>query len=111
MCPESYKYLVTPQNMLVEESQRKDRRKSAKKIIKLAKNNPGWYTKEEVKYAKYIKKLLKKNNATSETDNSHTQSRGDDGVRGKGEQPEQPRQPKRLWIAKVLHKAWSLVGL
>ena len=96
--------------MLVEESQRKDKRKSAKKLIKLAKNNPGWYTKEEVKYAKYIKKLLKKKNATSETDNSHTQSRGDDGVRGKGEQPEQPRQPKRLWIAKVLHKAWSLVG-
>ena len=96
--------------MLVEESQRKDKRKSAKKIIKLAKNNPGWYTKEEVKYAKYIKKLLKKKNATSETDNSHTQSRGDDGVRGKGEQPKQPRQPKRLWIAKVLHKAWSLVG-
>ena len=96
--------------MLVEESQRKDKRKSAKKIIKLAKNNPGWYTKEEVKYAKYIKKLLKKKNATSETDNSHTQSRGDDGVRGKGEHPKQPRQPKRLWIAKVLHKAWSLVG-
>jgi len=96
--------------MLVEESQRKDKRKTAKKIIKLAKKHPEWYTKEEVKYAKYIKKLLKKKNATSETDNSHTQSRGDDGVRGKGEQPEQPRQPKRLWIAKVLHKAWSLVG-
>ena len=93
----------------MEESQRKDKRKSAKKIIKLAKKNPGWYTKEEVKYAKYIKKLLKKKNATSETDNSHTQSRGDDGGRGKGEQPKQPRQPKRLWIAKVLHKARSLV--
>ena len=97
--------------MLVEESQRKDKRKSAKKIIKLAKNNPGWYTKEEVKYAKYIKKLLKKNNATSETDNSHTQSRGDDGVRGEGKQPEEPRQPKRGWFTKVLHKARSLVGI
>ena len=97
--------------MLVEESQRKDKRKSAKKIIKLAKKHPEWYTKEEVKYAKYIRKSLKKNNATSETDNSHTQSRGDDGLRGEGEQPEQPRQPKRGWIAKVLYKASTLVGL
>ena len=97
--------------MLVEESQRKDKRKSAKKIIKLAKKHPEWYTKEEVKYAKYIRKSLKKNNATSETDNSHTQSRGDDGVRGEGKQPEEPRQPKRIWIAKVLHKASTLVGL
>ena len=97
--------------MLVEESQRKDKRKSAKKIIKLAKKHPEWYTKEDVKYAKYIRKSLKKNNATSETDNSHTQSGGDDGLRGEGEQPEQSRQPKRGWITKVLHKASSLVGL
>ena len=97
--------------MLVEESQRKDKRKTAKKIIKLAKKHPEWYTKEEVKYAKYIRKSLKKNNATSETVNSHTQSRGDDGLRGEGEQPEQPRQPKRGWFAKLLHKASTLVGL
>ena len=97
--------------MLVEESQRKDKRKTAKKIIKLAKKHPEWYTKEDVKYAKYIRKSLKKNNATSETDNSHTQSRGDDGIRGEGQQPEQPRQPKRGWLAKVLHKASTLVGL
>ncbi len=96
--------------MLVEESQRKDTRKTAKKIIKLAKKHPEWYTKEEVKYAKFIRKKLKKN-ATSETDNSHTQSRGDDGVRGEGEQPEESRQPKRGWFTKVLHKARSLVGI
>jgi len=96
--------------MLVDESQRKDKRKSAKKIIKLAKEHPGWYTKEEVRYAKYIKKSLKKNNATSETDNSHTQSRGDDGLRGEGKQPEEPRQSKRSWITRLLHKAWPLVG-
>ena len=96
--------------MLVEESQRKDKRKSAKKIIKLAKKHPEWYTKEEVKYAKYIRKKLKKN-ATSETSDSHSQSGGDDGVRGESQQPEQPRQPKRGWIAKVLHKASTLVGL
>ena len=96
---------------MVEESQRKDKRRTAKKIIKLAKKHPTWYTKEEVKYAKYIRKSLKKNNATSETDNSHTQSRGDDGLRGEGEQPEQPRQSKGSWITRLLHKAWPLVGL
>ena len=97
--------------MLVEESQRKDKRKTAKKIIKLAKKHPEWYTKEEVKYAKYIRKSLKKNNATSETDNSDSQSRGDDGLRGESQQPKQSRQPKRGWFAKVLHKASTLVGL
>ena len=95
--------------MLVEESQRKDKRKSAKKIIKLAKKHPEWYTKEEVKYAKLIRKKLKKN-ATSEISDSHTQSSGDDGVRGEGEQPEQPRQPKGSWVTRLLHKARSLVG-
>ena len=94
----------------MEESQRKDTRKTAKKIIKLAKKHPEWYTREEVKYAKLIRKRLKKN-ATSEIDNSDTQSRGDDGLRGEGEQPSQPRQPKRNWIAKVLYKARSLVGI
>ena len=97
--------------MLVEDSQRKDKRKSAKKIIKLAKKHPEWYTKEEVKYAKYIRKELKKNNATSETSDSHSQSGGDEGVRGESQQPEQSKQPKRSWIAKVLHKASTLVGL
>ena len=97
--------------MLVEESQRKDKRKSAKKIIKLAKKHPEWYTREEVKYAKYIRKELKKKNANSETDNSHTQSRGDDGVRGEGEQPKQSRQSKGSWVTRLLHKAWPLVGL
>ena len=95
----------------MEESQRKDKRKTAKRIIKLAKKHPEWYTKEEVKYAKYIRKSLKKNNATSETDNSDSQSGGDDGLRGESQQPEQSKQPKRGWIAKVLHKASTLVGL
>ena len=94
----------------MEESQRKDTRKTAKKIIKLAKKHPEWYTKEEVKYAKLIRKKLKKN-ATSEISNSDSQSGGDDGLRGESQQPEQSRQPKRGWIAKVLHKASTLVGL
>ena len=97
--------------MLVEESQRKDKRKTAKRIIKLAKKHPEWYTKEEVKYAKYIRKELKKNNATSETSDGHSQSGGDDGVRGESQQPEQSRQSKRSWITRLLHKASTLVGL
>ena len=97
--------------IMVEESQRKDKRKTAKRIIKLAKKHPEWYTKEDVKYAKYIRKSLKKKYATSETDNSNPECRGDDGLRGEGEQPEQPRQPKRFWFTKLLHKARSLVGL
>ena len=97
--------------MLVEESQRKDKRKSAKKIIKLAKKHPEWYTKEEVKYAKYIRKSLKKNNATSEVSYSHPEGRGDDGLCGESQQPKQSKQPQRGWIAKVLHKASTLVGL
>ena len=96
--------------MLVEESQRKDTRKTAKKIIKRAKKHPEWYTKEEVKYAKLVRKSLKKN-ATGETNISDSQSRGDDGVRGESQQPKQSGQPKRGWIAKVLHKASTLVGL
>ena len=96
----------------MEEKQRKDTRKTAKRIIKLAKEHPGWYTKEDVRYAKFIRKKLKKNkNATSEIDNSDSESRGDDGLRGEGEQPSEPRQSKRDWLIKVLHKAWSLVRL
>jgi len=95
--------------MLVEESQRKDKRKTAKKIIKLAKKHPEWYTKEEVKYAKLIRKKLKKN-ATSEISDSDSQSGGDDGLRGESQQPEQSGQPKRGWFAKILYKASTLVG-
>tara|TARA_B100001939_G_scaffold75327_1_gene63348 strand:- start:2879 stop:3013 length:135 start_codon:yes stop_codon:yes gene_type:complete len=35
-------------------------RKSAKKIIKLSKQHPDYYTKEEVLYAKLIKKITPK---------------------------------------------------
>ena len=94
--------------MLVEESQRKDRRKSAKKIIKLAKKHPEWYTKEDVKYAKYIRKKLKKHD-TSEIGDINSQSGGDDRIHSEGEQPKEPRQSKRQWFAKLLHKASALV--
>ena len=34
-------------------------KKAAKKIIKLAKKHPDWYTKQDVYYAKQVKKRLK----------------------------------------------------
>ena len=44
----------------MEESQRRER-KTAKKLIKLAKANSKWYTKEDVKYAKLIRRSIKHN--------------------------------------------------
>tara|TARA_Y100001970_G_scaffold104848_1_gene131247 strand:+ start:88 stop:240 length:153 start_codon:yes stop_codon:yes gene_type:complete len=35
-------------------------RKYAKKLIKIAKKHPEYYSKEEVRFAKRMKKLLKK---------------------------------------------------
>ena len=35
-------------------------KKTCKRIIKGAKKHPNWYTKEEVMYAKMIKKAIKK---------------------------------------------------
>ena len=34
-------------------------KKAAKKIIKLAKEHPDWYTKQDVEYAKMIKRKIK----------------------------------------------------
>ena len=34
-------------------------KKAAKRIIKLAKKHPDWYTKEDVKFAKKVKKRIK----------------------------------------------------
>ena len=94
----------------MDESQRKETRKTAKKIIKLAKSNPQWYTVEDVKYAKLIRRRLK-NNAKRETDFGNSKSGADDRVHSKGEQPEEPRESKRKWFAWLLHKASTLVGL
>ena len=35
-------------------------RKLAKKLIKISKKHPEYYTEEEIRYAKRVKKLLKK---------------------------------------------------
>jgi hypothetical protein len=34
-------------------------KKAAKKIIKLAKKHPSWYTEQDVYYAKMVKKRIK----------------------------------------------------
>jgi len=34
-------------------------KKAAKKLIKLAKKHPNWYSKEDVLYAKQVKRKLK----------------------------------------------------
>ena len=96
---------------MVEERQRKETRKTAKNLIKVAKKNPTWYTKEDVRYAKLIRKALKKHNAKSETNIGDSQSGGDDGLRGESQQPEESRQSKGSWVTRILHKARSLVSL
>ena len=93
----------------MEESQKKER-KVAKRLIKLAKVNSKWYTKEDVKYAKLIRRSIK-HNATSETNHGYSQSGGDDRLHSKGEQSKESRESKRKWFAWLLHKASTLVGL
>ena len=47
-----------------------ENRKAAKKIIKRAKKHPDWYTKEEVLYAKLLKRELKKNERKTDLSNA-----------------------------------------
>ena len=84
-------------------------KKAAKLIIKRAKKHPEWYTKQEIKYAKLLRKKIKQH----EREVSERNSRGgkDDGVRSESEQPKEPGQPKGKWFVRLLHKAWALVSL
>ena len=88
-------------------------KKAAKLILKRAKKHPELYSKEEINFAKNIKKHLKLEKKHHERKLGDSNPRGgkDDGVRGKGEQPQESRQPKRQWIVRLLHQARSLVGL
>ena len=88
-------------------------KKAAKKLIRLAKEHPDWYSKKDVFYAKMIKKQLKreKKHYEREISNSNPKGRRVDGLRGKSEQPKEPRQSKRSWFARLLHQARALVGL
>ena len=47
-------------------------KKAAKKIIKRAKKHPDWYTKEDVRFAKMVKRKIKE----SELKNDHEQVQG-----------------------------------
>ena len=51
---------------MVNESERKDLRKTAKRLIKIAKKHPEWYTDSEVRYAKMIKRENKKPKKTND---------------------------------------------
>ena len=44
----------------MDEDQRKDLRKTAKRLIKSAKKHPDWWTEQDVYYAKMIKRQNKK---------------------------------------------------
>ena len=84
-------------------------KKAAKKLLKLAKKHPDWYSKKDVFYAKMIKKREKQHER--ELSDSNPKGRRDDGVRGKSEQPKESRQSKGSWVTRLLHKARSLVSL
>jgi len=84
-------------------------KKAAKKIIKQAKLHPGWYTKEEVKYAKFIKKREKLKDNERKASDSDPKGRRDNGVHSKSEQSKQSKQSRSGRITRLLHKAWSLV--
>jgi hypothetical protein len=88
-------------------------KKAAKKLIRLAKEHPDWYSKKDVFYAKMIKKQLKreKKHYEREISNSNPKGRRDNGVRGKSEQPKESRQSKGSWFTRLLYKTRSLVGL
>ena len=72
--------------------------KSALKQDQLYSDLEIHYMKKQLNNAKYelkLKKLKRNkgfNNELSETSNSNTRSREDDGLRSESEQPEQPRE-------------------
>ena len=49
------------------DNSRKSNHKTAKKLIRLAKENPGMYSRSEVMYAKMIKRMTKKDSLETGT--------------------------------------------
>ena len=88
-------------------------KKAAKLIIKRAKEHPQWYTDQDIRYAKMLKKRLKREKKQHEREvgERDSRSRETDGVRSESEQPEEPRQSKGKWFVRLLHKARALVRL
>tara|TARA_Y100001973_G_scaffold51969_1_gene77061 strand:- start:8 stop:283 length:276 start_codon:yes stop_codon:yes gene_type:complete len=88
-------------------------KKAAKKLLKLAKEHPDWYSKKDIFYAKQIRKQLKREKKQHEREigDSNSKGRRDHGLRGKSEQPKESGQPQGSWFVRLLHKARSLVSL
>ena len=88
-------------------------KKAAKRIIKRAKKHPQWYSKEDVLYAKIVRKRIKREEKQHEREVSERDSGSgeNDGVHSKSKQPKEPRQPKGGWFTRLLHKARALVRL
>ena len=53
--------------MNMVDNSRKSSRKAAKKLIRLAKENPGMYSRSEVMYAKMIKRVIKRDSSETDT--------------------------------------------
>ena len=53
--------------MNMVDNSRKSSRKAAKKLIRLAKENPGMYSRSEVMYAKMIKRVTKRDSSETGT--------------------------------------------
>ena len=49
------------------DNSRKSSRRAAKKLIRLAKENPGMYSRSEVMYAKMIKRVTKRDSLETGT--------------------------------------------
>ena len=88
-------------------------KKAAKLIIKRAKKHPDWYTDQEIKYAKIVKKRLKLEKKQHEREVSERDSRSGevDGVRSESKQSQEPGQSKGRWFVRLLYKARALVRL
>tara|TARA_Y100001951_G_scaffold55521_1_gene44047 strand:+ start:582 stop:857 length:276 start_codon:yes stop_codon:yes gene_type:complete len=88
-------------------------KKAAKKLLRLAKEHPDWYSKKDIFYAKQIRKQLKREKKQHEREigDSNSKGRRDHGLRGKSEQPKESGQPQGSWFVRLLHKARSLVSL
>ena len=88
-------------------------KKAAKLILQRAKEHPGWYTDQEIRYAKMMKKRLKREKKQHEREVSERDSRSRevDGVRSESEQSKEPGQSKGKWFVRLLHKARALVSL
>jgi len=49
-------------------------KKAAKKLLKLAKKHPDWYTEQDVYYAKQVKKQLKQEKKAKKQQNGSIQT-------------------------------------